>query len=268
MSYATVEVIHHPELPVATLMLNRPDKRNALNAELVHELGEAHRELVKDATLRVIVLKGAGSAFCAGADLASIQALQDATPEENLHDSRALRDLFKQLYHSRIPIIAAVNGPALAGGAGLATVCDFVLATSESIIGYPEVKIGFVAAMVMVFLTRQVGERKARELLLTGRALKAREAVEIGLINRVVPQDQLEREVEKLAKSLTKNAPQAMALTKELLPEVWSMDLDDALEHAANANVHARATSDCKEGIAAFLEKRKPQWKANTSDAE
>jgi len=262
MSSEVVTIVRHETLPLATLLLNRPDKRNALNAELVHELGVAHRALLEDESVRVIALRGAGTAFCAGADLASIQALQSATPEENLNDSRNLRDLFTQLYESPKPLIAAVDGPALAGGAGLATVCDFVIATSESVIGYPEVKIGFVAAMVMVFLTRQIGERKARDLLLTGRALKARAAMEFGLINQVVPQAKLDDALEALATKLIANAPQAMALTKELLPDVWGGELLDALDRAADANVHARATSDCREGIAAFLEKRKPEWKS------
>ncbi|NUQ33458.1 MAG: enoyl-CoA hydratase/isomerase family protein [Planctomycetaceae bacterium] len=248
---------------VATITLNRPDKRNALNPQLVDELTAAIKELGADASARVVVLRGNGPAFCAGADLAVLQTLQTAKYKDNLKDGHRLKDMFHAIYSCPKPTIAAVHGPALAGGAGLASVCDFVVAAKEAAFGYTEVRIGFIPAIVMVFLTRQVGERAARDLALSGRILNADEARAMGLVNTIVEAAQLDTTIEQLTKQLLQNSPQAIAMTKELLPKLWdasSGTIDSLLTAAVTANAEARGTDDCKEGVAAFLEKRKPKW--------
>jgi len=242
------------------LTLNRPGARNALGPELVEALTAAVREAGSDPSVRALVLAGAGEAFCAGADLSVLKALRDAGPAENAADSRRLKALYLALLTSPLPIVAAVGGPALAGGCGLATACDLVLAAPEATFGYPEVKVGFVAAMVSVLLVRQVGERAARTLLLTGRALDAEEARAIGLVTRVVPAGALVEEALAEARRLAGGAPGALALTKELLLKAAGMPLAEALDLAASANLLARQGDEVREGVEAFLEKRKPSW--------
>ncbi len=261
MSEATVSVQIDADSRVGTLVLNRPEKRNALSAQMVEELSKGLDRLVSEPSIRVVMLRGNGPAFCAGADLSAIQAMQTADFDENLADSRRLANLFLSIAECPKPTIAVVRGPALAGGAGLASACDFVLAGADATIGYPEVKIGFVAAIVMCLLVRQVGERKARYLLLSGKALVAREALELGLVTAVHPPEALDQAALELARSLVKNSPQAMSITKRLLERVWHMPLSDAIDLAAQTNADARGTPDCREGIAAFLERRKPVWK-------
>lgn len=248
------------ERRIGTLTLNRPDKRNALNGAVVEAAHAGLGKLTADRSIRVIVLRGNGTAFCAGADLDAIRALSTATHDENLKDSRRLAAFIEALVRCPKPTVAAVHGPALAGGAGLASACDFVIATPEATFGYPEVKIGFVAAIVMVLLVRQVGERKARDLLLTGRVIPAREAMALGLVNDLVPPDSLDAAILLLAKSLVHGSPAAISRTKELLLQTWDRELSEAIHTAASANADARGTPDCREGIAAFLEKRKPVW--------
>ena len=266
MNFETILVSIDEASRLGIVTLNRPDKRNALNAQMISEITRAVDFLAKDEIVRVIRFNGNTKAFCAGADLAEIQAMQGNDFEANLHDSRALRDMFYRIFTCPKPTVAVVNGPALAGGAGLATCCDFVMASTEAKFGYPEVKIGFVAALVMVMLTRQVGERAARDLLLSGAAIPAQEALAIGLINRVCSPDLLEEEAEALCKELSNNSPQAMMLTKELLSDVWDGPIEANLDAAARRNARSRSTEDCKEGIAAFLEKRKPVWSGKTHD--
>jgi len=245
---------------VGTLELARPDKRNAMNAALVEAAHSGLNSLVANQQVRVIVVRGRGAAFCAGADLEAIRALSKATRDDNRKDSIRLGNFIEALVRCPKPTIAAVHGPALAGGAGLASACDLVICTPEATFGYPEVKIGFVAAIVMVLLVRQVGDRKARDLLLTGRVLTGREAVDFGLANRIVPPECLDAEVAKLAKSLVAASPMAQSRTKELLSETWERELTEAIHRAAEANALAREMPDCVEGVAAFLEKRKPVW--------
>lgn len=261
MAYETITVALDAASATGHITLNRPDKRNALNARMVEELGLALTALESDNSVRVVVLRGAGDVFCAGADLSSIKALQTASYEDNLTDSRRLMTLFERLYLFPKPSIAVVHGPALAGGAGLATCCDFIVAGEHATFGYTEVKVGFVAAIVMVLLTRQVGERQARRLLLTGETITAAEAGNIGLVNMVVLGKRIDDAVAGLASQLTHNSPQAMVATKRLLAACWSAELSLAFENAAQANAKARTTDDCREGIAAFLEKRHPSWK-------
>jgi methylglutaconyl-CoA hydratase len=247
-------------LGCATIALNRPDKRNALGKELIAAISAELESLRKRDEIRSVFIKGNGPAFCAGADLEEIQALQHASTQDNQKSAAALREFFVQLYTYPKPTCAVVHGPALAGGCGLATCCDFVIATREATFGYPEVKIGFIPAIVMVLLTHQVGERAARDLCLTGRTIDAAEAHRLGLVSQVVEQGDLAGAVGKLARDLRKNAPKAMATVKAMFPRVHSMGLQDGLSWASDMNAIARGTPECKEGIAAFLEKRKPNW--------
>ncbi len=247
---------------IRTLRLARPDKRNALNAELVSALtDELHA--VKDADeVRALVLEGSGSAFSAGADLSSLRAMQDATPLENERDSRALATLFRTIYRHPKPVIAKVKGHAVGGGCGLAAVCDFSLVSEEATLGFSEVRIGFVPAIVMVFVRRKLGDTAARDLLLRGRLLSAGEAAEMGLVTRAVLPDALEEEVEALARELaTETSGSAVALTKRMLAHLPGMGLEEALDYAVQMNAFARGTDDCRAGIEAFLSDEDPPWK-------
>jgi methylglutaconyl-CoA hydratase len=246
---------------VGYITLNRPEKRNALSYEMVSEIKLAFMNAEADKECKVIVIKGSGEAFCAGADLAYLQKLQTNTFDENLADSRHLMELFQFIYHSNKVVISQINGPALAGGCGLASVCDFSFATPESTFGYTEVKIGFVPAIVMVFLVRKVAEKNAREMLLTGDVFKADKALQYGLINYIIEPDELDDVVYKFAQKLcNQTSIQSVELIKEMLANVQSMDVNEALEYAAQTNAKARATDDCKRGIAAFLNKEKLSW--------
>jgi methylglutaconyl-CoA hydratase len=245
----------------AFVKLNRPDKRNALNHEMVSELKDAFGILERDQAVKVIVLKASGSSFCAGADLAYLQELQDFTLEENLADSGFLRDLFLQIYSSNKIVIAQVQGHALAGGCGLATVCDFIFTVPEAKFGYTEVKIGFIPALVTVFLLRKMGEGSVREMLITGDLIGAEHALKIGLVNRVVSSELLENSVDSFINSLIKtNSFQAMIATKQLIAKVQSLSLDDALNYAVQRNAATRLTPDCRKGIDAFLNKTEITW--------
>ncbi len=246
---------------VGYITLNRPEKRNALSHELVGELILAFDQAEKDSFAKVLVLKANGEAFCAGADLAYLQQLQHFSFEQNLEDSRHLKNLFLKIYQLKKVVIAQVQGHALAGGCGLATVCDFTFAVPEARFGYTEVKIGFIPALVSVFLIRKVGEHKAKQLLLTGEVIKAETALAHGLINQVVKAEELEHAVFEFAAGLIRNnSGQSMEFTKQLIDKVQSLSLEEALEQAAIMNAKARATEDCKAGIAAFLNKQELKW--------
>lgn len=246
---------------IGKITLNRPEKRNALSQEMVEGLKQAFDRAAKDDQVKVIVLHAAGEAFCAGADLAYLQQLQNFSFEENLADSNQLKALFLDIYTHPKVVIAQVQGHALAGGCGLASICDWVFAVPEAKFGYTEVRIGFIPALVSVFLLRKMGEGAARELLLGGELISAERAQAIGLINRVVPADNLEVEVNDFASRLiSSNSAESMKLTKKLIAEVQAMTLTQALQHAAESNAHARGTTDCKRGIEAFLNKEKIIW--------
>ncbi|HTY82685.1 MAG TPA: enoyl-CoA hydratase-related protein [Silvibacterium sp.] len=250
----------HSEGGVLTVTMNRPDKRNALNPAMMEDLTHAFLAAGDDPSCGVILLTGAGSAFCAGLDLDHLETLRAKTPEEHRLDSERVGRLLRTLYDTPKPTIAAVNGAAIAGGMGLATICDFTLAIPEAKFGYTEVRIGFVPAVVSAFLRGQIGDKRSRDLLLTGRLLKAPEAFDLGLITRVVPEEDLMVEAHKLASLLLQNSPAAMQATKRLLSEHSHHHLDQEMESAIAANAEARTTEDFKEGIRAFLEKRPPQW--------
>jgi methylglutaconyl-CoA hydratase len=248
--------------PVVTLTLNRPDKRNALNAELVEALLAALRVADADEGIRAVVLTGAGKVFSAGADLAALESLQRATTYDNLRDSARLAALFEAIYRMGKPVIARVNGHAIAGGCGLASVCDFSIASREARLGFTEVRIGFVPAIVGVFVLRKLGETPARDLMLRGHLVSAEEAARVGLITRAVDPDDFDVEVTRLADEIaTETSPSAVALTKRLLGDIPGMGLREALDHAVHLNALARSTDDCREGIASFLRKEDPPWK-------
>lgn len=246
---------------ICTITLNRPEKRNALNEQVVSELKVAFGKAAEDKQAKVIVLAANGSAFCAGADLAYLQQLQQNTFEENLVDSNHLKQLFYQIYTHPKVVIAKIQGHAIAGGCGLATVCDFSFAVEEASFGYTEVRIGFIPAIVKVFLLRKIGEGKAKELLLSGSLTDAQGARAYGLINEVVNADELDTKVESFAEKLVaKNSGQSMQFTKQMIAHVQEMGLEDGLTYAAEQNAKARASEDCQKGISAFLNKEKPTW--------
>jgi len=246
---------------IGYITLNRPDKRNALNHDVVAELKEAFTKAESDSAVKVVVLRANGESFCAGADLAYLQQLQKFSFDENVADSAHLKELFEKIYKLKKVVIAQVQGNAIAGGCGLACVCDFVISASDARFGYTEVKIGFIPAIVMVFLLRKIGEGHAKRLLLSGDLISANEAQAIGLIQKVVPSEKLNDEVNALALQLiTSNSAHAMMLTKQMIAEVQSMSLNDSLLYAAKKNAEARGSEDCKRGIAAFLNKEKIIW--------
>ena len=258
MNFQTIR--YEVESPSAIITLNRPDKRNALNPQLVAELSDAFTAAQNDSNCRVVLLKAEGKAFCAGMDLEALQKIATMSYEENLADSRKLAALFKQIYTLQKPVISLVAGPAVAGGCGLATVCDITLATPEAKFGYTEVRIGFLAAIVNVFLVRMIGEKRARELLLAGKLIEPQEALRIGLINEVIPTDQLLPRARQLAAELANNSPQGLASTKQSFLELYGAELDAQIEKACVLNAKARQSDDCREGVKAFLEKRPPKW--------
>jgi methylglutaconyl-CoA hydratase len=244
---------------IALLTFNRPAKRNAISYELIDELLAALEELQSGPT-RVLLLTGAGNSFCSGMDLENLKAITGRTAAENRRDSETMARLFRSIYEFPRPTIAAVNGPAVAGGCGIATLCDFTIASTEAKFGYTEVRIGFVPALVSAWLVRQIGEKAARDLLLTGRIISAGEALRIGLITETVEPARLLERAHEVALQLLKNSPASLAATKRLLNSYSGRDLEWQLEAAIEANAAIRATEDFREGISSFLEKREPKW--------
>src|SRR5271165_2871697 len=257
MNYQTLLLQNTGNL--AKITLNRPEKRNAISTQMIAELLAALDEIEKTHA-RVVVITGAGKAFCAGMDLELLQSIAQQSPQENQEDSRRMAKLFRRIWSFPKPLIAAVNGHALAGGCGIATLCDFTLAVPEAKFGYTEVKIGFLPAIVSVFLTRQIGEKRSRDLLLTGRLLGAAEAKEFGLVNEIVPAEKLMDRVNELAEVLIAASPASVTRAKHLLTSGAAASLDHDLERAILENARIRCTPDFKEGLASFLEKRKPNW--------
>lgn len=254
-------VLTRVEGRLAILTLNRPEKRNALNDEMIHALQIAFEEAGANDDVKLIQLRAAGKAFSAGADLEYLQRLQANSYEENLADSRYLMKLLLTIYTSAKPVVAVVQGPALAGGCGLVTVCDFAIASTEAEFGYPEVRIGFVPALVMIFLVKRVGEGTARRLFLTGDSIGANEARQAGLITTVAEAGLLEDEVARLtAHLLSSTSSQSVRRIKKMLGEITGLSLPDALNYAAIQNAEARSTEDCKRGIESFLKKVKLEW--------
>jgi methylglutaconyl-CoA hydratase len=246
---------------VATITLNRPDKRNAVTSGMIAELQTVLDAVEKNHTTRVVILTGAGTAFCAGMDLEMLAAIAKQSPTENQEDSRRIAKMLRRIWSFPRPMISAVNGAAYAGGCGIATLCDFTLAASEAKFGYTEVKIGFLPAIVSVFLTRQIGEKRCRDLLLTGRIIDAQEAREFGLVTEVVPAEHLLDRAHELATDLIAASPNSLTRAKHLLTSAAAPGLDHDLERAILENARIRCTPDFKEGVASFLEKRKPVWR-------
>lgn len=246
---------------VAKITLNRPDKRNALNATVISELRSACKLAENDQTVRAIILKAEGEVFSAGADLDYLKKLRENSFEENLADSRNMKDLFLHIHtHPKI-VIAQVEGHAIAGGTGLSSVCDFTFAVPEAKFGYTEVKLGFMPAIVMVFLIRKIGESKARELLLTGKLIEADLAQEIGLINFISSKEKINQDVLNFTeKILSTTSPESIKRTKLLIAAHQHMSLEDALEFACLNNAQIRETDDFKRGISSFLDKEQIIW--------
>ncbi len=241
---------------IARITLNRPEKRNALNDALIAALKDSLRLADQDESVRAVVVTGAGADFCSGADLAALQKISNASVAENLEDARSLMELFMLVRQVRIPVIAAVKGRALAGGCGLATACDIVLAAQSARFGYPEVKLGFIPAMVMAMLRRNVSEKRAFELITLGAEFSAEEAERIGLVNRVFEDESFEAEVNAFARQFEKVSRSAVSLSKQLLYQVDGMSFENALDSGADMNVIARLTEDCRRGVAEFLKKK------------
>lgn len=249
------ELIYEIEEGAAYITLNRPEKRNALNDALIGQLKDALRRADADESLRAIVFRGAGKDFCSGADLAALQKISENSRDENLADARNLMDLYLLIRKIKLPVIGAVHGRALAGGCGLATACDIVLATETARFGYPEVKIGFVPAMVTAILRRDLGEKKSFELLTQGFEFSAADAQRIGLVNKVFSEASFENDVREYTAVYRSVSRSAVILTKKLLYDIDGMSINDAMESGAQVNALARETEDCKNGIARFLNK-------------
>jgi methylglutaconyl-CoA hydratase len=257
MNYKTIQLVY--DSGVATIILNRPDKRNAISFDLIDDLLRALEE-VETSDAIVLILTGAGKAFSSGMDLENLKTLIGHTPEQNLQDSQKMVRMFRTLYEFPKVTIAAVNGAAIAGGTGLALLCDFTLAVPEAKFGYTEVRIGFVPAIVSTFLLRQVGEKQARDLLLTGRIFGAEEASRMGLVNEIVTPENLMTRTRELAALLMENSPASLRATKKLLNDHARPELDLQIEAAVRENAAIRTTADFHEGVTSFLEKRKPVW--------
>jgi methylglutaconyl-CoA hydratase len=257
MTYNTLQLASEGGL--ATITLNRPEKRNAISFELIDDLLRALDEVAKSEAI-VLILTGAGKAFCSGLDLENLKSLIGRSPQQNLEDSETMVRLFRALYEFPKVTIAAVNGAAIAGGTGLALLCDFTLAVPEAKFGYTEVRIGFVPAIVSTFLLRQVGEKQARDLLLTGRVFGTDEAARMGLVSEIVPPENLMTRARELAALLMENSAASLRATKQLLTDHARAEINAQIGAAVRQNAAIRTTADFREGITSFLEKRKPVW--------
>jgi methylglutaconyl-CoA hydratase len=258
MGYQTL-TYQQDESGIATIALTVPEKRNAISVQMIADLLHAI-EHAEESRARVVILTGSGKAFCAGMDLDELQNLARQTLQKNLEDARRVTKLLYRLYSFPKPVIAAVNGAAVAGGCGIATVADFTIAAPEAKFGFTEVKLGFMPALVSVFLRRRIHDRYVRDLLLTGRIIDAAEAQRIGLITEIVPTESLMTRAREIAAVLLAASPTAVAETKKLLLNFDKAAIRAELELAIEANADIRSTPDFREGVAAFLEKRAPKW--------
>lgn len=249
------KIVYNSENHLARITLNRPEKRNALDDGIVMELKLALKEANDASDVRVVVIEGAGNDFCSGADLSVLQKIARSSIIENLEDTALLMELFVQIRNLTKPVVAAVKGRALAGGCGLATACDLILANESAQFGYPEVKIGFIPAMVMAILRRSVSEKRAFELITSAEPINAKEAERIGLINQVYSDDDFDTKVTEYLSSLTRKSASAIFLTKRLLYQMDGMSFETALKSGMDANTICRMTEDCQQGIAKFLKK-------------
>lgn len=246
--------------PTATITLNRPEKRNAISSEMVKELLAALSTAESDPAIRILIVTGAGKAFCAGMDLEMLQTISSRTAAENLGDSREMARLFHRIYSFSKPVITAVNGAAIAGGCGIATFSDITLAVPEAKFGYTEVRIGFIPALVSVLLRRQIGEKHAREILFTGRVFDAAEAYRLGLVTEIVACADLMKRAHEFVDVLRAASPTSLRRTKRLLLRYDEDEIAQEIEWATEENAAIRGTEDFREGLASFLEKRTPKW--------
>ncbi len=253
-------IIVSEEGQVARIVLNRPKIHNAFDSTMIGELDDAFEKIQKDAAVRVVILTGKGESFCAGADINWLREIIDYSFEQNLKESLELAELLHKIYMLPKPSIAMVNGTAIGGGNGFLSACDIAVASNEAIFGLSEVKIGLVPAAISPYVIRRIGESKAREFFLTGRRISAKEALEIGLLNEVVPREKLERRVKELAELLLSSGPEAMIYCKKLIQDVPKMSFEDAKEYTARMIANLRISEEGQEGMKAFLEKRKPAW--------
>ena len=249
------KILYSVDQSIARITLNRPDKRNALDDGIVSEFKDALRATGREESVRVVLVTGAGKDFCSGADLASLQRVSKAGVEESIASARVMGELFVEMRRHPRPIIAAVRGRALAGGCGLATACDIILAAESAQFGYPEVNIGFIPAMVMAILRRSVSEKRAFELITRGEIISASVAAEIGMINRVFPDDQFEGAVEAYVAQMAAKSASAVSLAKNLLYHMDGMTFETAVEAGVQLNAITRMTEDCKRGVERFLKK-------------
>jgi methylglutaconyl-CoA hydratase len=257
-TYKTLELKQDGE--IATITLTRPEKRNAISVQMIEDLLEALGE-AETGTARVVILTGARNAFCAGMDIDELRAIARRSHEQHLEESQRIARMFFRLYRFPKPLIAAVNGPAIAGGCGIATLADFTLAVPDAKFGYTEVKIGFVPALVSVFLRRQIGEKRMRDLLLTGRFITASEALPMGLITEIVPPENLLGRAREIASTLIASSPTSLTRTKRLLLQFDEKSIEEEIDLAIRENAAIRSTPDFREGVTAFLEKRAPKWR-------
>jgi methylglutaconyl-CoA hydratase len=255
MAEANSTALYDVDGGIVRITLNRPEKRNALNEELIRALKDALRRANHEENGSVVIISGAGADFCSGADLAELQKISTATVAENLADARSLMELFLLIRAVRVPVIAAVRGRALAGGCGLALACDMVLASRSARFGFPEVKIGFVPAMVMAMLRRNTSEKRAFELLTMGTEISADDAVAYGLVNRVLDDEAFADELDVFAHQFERVSSSAVSLSKRLFYETDAMTFKDAVECGVDTNVIARMAEDCRKGIKRFLKK-------------
>jgi len=244
--------------PIATVALNRPDVRNAFNEDVIAELRQAFTRF--DAGVRVVVLAGAGSIFCAGADVAWMKKSKDATEEENARDARAMAEMFRAIDECSLPVIGRVRGAALGGGSGLVACCDIVVAAEETQFGFTEVRLGIVPANISTFVLPKIGAPAARRYFLTGERFGAAEALRIGLIHEVVPDAALDARVDAIAGELLKCGPAAVGIAKQLIREGLSRPRDAAIDYTVRTIARVRVSPEGQEGLAAFLEKRPPRW--------
>jgi methylglutaconyl-CoA hydratase len=257
MSYKTLQFETAGE--IGTITLNRPDKRNSISPEMIDDLLAALDEAERGPA-RVIILTGAGKAFCAGMDLEALRGLAAQSEAQHMADAERMGKMFYRVYSFPKPLIAAVNGPAIAGGTGLATLVDFTLAVPEAKFGYTEVRIGFLPAVVSVFVLRQTGEKRTRELLLTGKIFDAAEAQRLGLVTQIVAPEKLMDAARELAETLIASSPTSLALTKRLILRWNKAEIERDLAIAIRESAEIRRTADFREGLASFIEKRKPRW--------
>ena len=246
--------------PSALITLNRPEVRNALSPSLITNFHTALDRVQRRDDVAAVIVTGEGKAFCGGVDLRVLREMTAQSAEQARQDSQGVMNFFRRIYEFPKPVIAAVNGPAIGGGCGLASVCDMVLAAEDAVFGYTESRVGFIPALVAVFLVRICGEKKARELLLTARVFSAQEAKEIGLVNHIVAKESLLEKARELAQEISQNSPTAVRFTKELMRDLQGLSLNEGLIAALQLNTLVRTTQDFKEGVSAFLEKRRAKW--------